>query len=221
MTTHALRDQTVAEIAIRLAGATSVFRRREIDVCDCADVPLAEAAAAQGLDIAELEAALEALGDAPSGAPQDTPGLVHHILTRFHDTHRRELPELAELARRVEAAHPEHPLAPRGLADLLQRALVELGDHMAKEEQVLFPAMQAGYRGSLEMPIRVMRHEHEAHADLLRALEHLTRGFAAPEDACPSWRALYVGAQKFAADLAEHLNLENNVLFPRFERRRS
>ena len=35
--------------------------------------------------------------------------------------------------------------------------------------------------------------------------------------ACRSWQALYAGAAKLRDDLIEHIHLENNVLFPRFQ----
>lgn len=218
-TMTAYRDRPVGDIAARLAGATAIFRRHEIDFCHSGEIPLAEAALRSGVDLADLEAALSALADTPADPPEETADLVAHILTRFHETHRRELPELVTLARRVEAVHRDHPQAPNGLADLLERAAAELGDHMTKEEQVLFPAMQAGYRGSLDMPIRVMRREHDGHAEIIHALAELTQGFVAPENACRGWQALYAGVGKLVADLTEHIHLENNVLFPRFERR--
>jgi regulator of cell morphogenesis and NO signaling len=43
----------------------------------------------------------------------------------------------------------------------------------------------------------------------------LTQGYAAPPEACGSWRALYGGLAAFEADLHRHVHLENNVLFPR------
>jgi len=218
-TSTALRDQRVGDIAVRLAGATAVFRKHKIDFCCGGDVALAAAAARRGVDVADLEAALGALAAELAETPEETPALVDHILTRFHETHRRELPELIKLGRRVEAVHGEHPDAPRGIADLLERAAAELGDHMAKEEQVLFPAMQAGYAGSLDMPIRVMRGEHHGHAEIIHALDEMTHGFVTPAGACRSWQALYAGVEKFVTDLTEHIHLENNVLFPRFERR--
>ena len=220
-TMTAYRDRTVGDIAVDLAGATALFRRHKIDFCCGGDIALAEAAARRGLDVADLEAALGALAATPADAPQESAALVDHILARFHETHRRELPELVKLARRVEAVRREHPQAPQGVADLLERAAAELEDHMTKEEQVLFPAMRAGYAGSLDMPIHVMRHEHDGHADIVHRLEDLTDGFIAPADACRSWQALLAGAEKFVTDLTEHIHLENNVLFPRFERRRS
>ena len=37
----------------------------------------------------------------------------------------------------------------------------------------------------------------------------------APEEACPSWRALYLRLGAFEAELMDHIHLENNVLFRR------
>ena len=118
-----------------------------------------------------------------------------------------------------EAVHSDHPAVPAGLADALETARAELDDHLRKEEQVLFPAMQAGYSGSLDMPIRVMRQDHDGHGEIVRRLESLAHGFVPPEGACRSWQALYAGLEKFVTDLTEHIHLENNVLFPRFQRR--
>jgi hypothetical protein len=60
--------------------------------------------------------------------------LIAHILARFHETHRAELPELVALAK----AH-----AP-GLLGPLQDLAVALELHMFKEEARLFPMMEQG-----------------------------------------------------------------------------
>jgi len=213
-----LADRLVAEIAASLPGATAVFRRHEIDFCCGGKVPLAEAAAAKGIPLDRVEADLAAL-DAPGAAPPvETGALIALILERYHAAHRRELPELLRLARRVEAVHGEHPAAPRGLPALLEEVAAELESHMQKEERVLFPALQRGGRHpNIGSPIAMMREEHDDHAAHLRQLESLTGNFVAPAGACPTWQALYAGLRKLADDLMEHIHLENNVLFPRFE----
>jgi regulator of cell morphogenesis and NO signaling len=216
-----IRDRKVGEIAANVVGATSLFRRHKIDFYCGGSVSLTEAASRRGLDPDALEAELCELPAKPRAAPLENAALVAHILSRFHETHRRELPELARLARRVEAVHRDHPTVPRGLADLLDVATRKLTDHMKKEEQVLFPAIRAAYLRSLDMPILVMRHEHREHAQIVHDLEEITGGFTAPGDACGSWQSLYGGVAKFVADLTEHIHLENNVLFPRFEGRQS
>ena len=221
MSIHAQAEtQTVGEIASALAGAAAVFRKHKIDFCCGGGVSLDEAARKRGIDPAAVRRELDALARKSPDAPTDSAALCDHIVERYHDVHRRELPELIKLARRVEAVHRDHSLAPKGLADALEAVLENLLDHMTKEERILFPAIRDGFAGSLFGPIAVMRHEHDQHGEEVRAVEALAHGFEAPEDACNSWRALYSGLDKFAADLAEHIHLENNVLFPRFERAR-
>ena len=142
--------------------------------------------------------------------------LIDLIEQRYHATHRRELPELISLARRVERVHAGNPDVPAGLADLLTTMDAELGDHMAKEENVLFPMMRRGGHPMIAQPIAMMRDEHDDHGEHLEAMERITQGGVPPEGACNSWRALYAGTRKFAEDLIEHVHIENNILFPRF-----
>jgi regulator of cell morphogenesis and NO signaling len=196
-----------------------VFRRFGLDFCCKGNVALAESARQRGVDVSEVERALAALDGAPdrTTAPDETPALIDHILQRYHETHRRELPELIRLAQKVEKVHAERSDAPRGLAALLQRMLAELQQHMAKEEMILFPTMKRG-GPPLDMPISVMRHEHDDHGEHLRELEALTNGITLPAGACRTWQALYAGLAKLQDDLMEHIHLENNVLFPRFSR---
>ncbi|MGA3399526.1 MAG: iron-sulfur cluster repair protein YtfE [Acetobacteraceae bacterium] len=211
-------DRTLADIATTLPGATGIFRRTKLDFCCGGKVSLTEAATAKGLKLADLEADLAALAALalPAERPEATDELIAMIETRYHATHRRELPELIRLARRVEAVHQAHPAVPRGLADLFETMAGELEVHMKKEELILFPLMRRGGHPMIAQPIAVLLSEHDDHGVHLRELERLTGDFAIPDDACPTWRALYVGARKFADDLVEHIHTENNVLFPRF-----
>jgi regulator of cell morphogenesis and NO signaling len=213
------RDRTLADIATTLPGATGIFRRYKLDFCCGGRVPLAQAAAQRGMPVEELEAELE--GVAALGLrgeqPETSEGLIELIETRYHAAHRRELPELVRLARRVEAVHKDKPDVPRGLAGLLEQMSIELEDHMQKEEQVLFPLMRRGGHPMIAQPIAVMLAEHDDQGAHLRSLETITNDFTPPAGACTTWRALYVAAKKLADDLVEHIHTENNVLFPRFQ----
>jgi len=212
-----LRDRRLGEVAVALPGATEVFRRFKLDFCCGGDQTLAEAAEARGVALETLEAALQALDPAGgSAAPREPIALIDHILTRYHAVHRRELPELAKLARKVEAVHRAHAQVPAGLAVALERMGEELESHMAKEEQVLFPLMRRGSHPMIDAPIAVMRSEHNEHGERLREIERLAHELRLPADACTSWRALYAGVGKLTDDLMEHIHLENNLLFPNF-----
>ena len=210
--------RTLADIATALPGATAIFRRNKLDFCCGGRISLADAAVAKGLPLTELEADLRSVADLslPAERPEATEDLIAVIETRYHAVHRRELPELARLARRVEAVHKANQAVPSGLADLLETMIAELDEHMQKEEQVLFPLMRRGGHPMIAQPIRMMLAEHDGHGAQLRELERITNDFLLPGDACSTWRALYLGAQKFADDLMEHIHTENNVLFPRF-----
>jgi regulator of cell morphogenesis and NO signaling len=211
-------NRTLADIAASLPGATALFREEKLDFCCGGKVSLADAMAARQKDPAPLTArlaALEATAE-PGDGPEDTDGLIDMILTRFHETHRREIPELVKLARRVEAVHRDVPSVPVGLADLLQHIGKELESHMQKEEQILFPMMRSGGHPMIDGPISVMLVEHEDHGANLRRLEALTNDFTPPAEACTTWRALYTGARKLTDDVMEHIHTENNILFPRF-----
>ena len=149
--------------------------------------------------------------------PENVDEIITYILERYHQVHRRELPELHALARHVEEAHAGHPAVPAGLSALLERMQEALESHMQKEEQILFPLMRAGGHPMIVHPIGMMRHEHDEHGEHLTALAALTNNMTAPDDACKSWQALYAGLAKLVADLNEHIRIENDVLFPRFE----
>ena len=93
---------------------------------------------------------------------QASPGdLIDHILARYHEVHRQQLPELIRLAMKVEQVHADSPDCPTGLADHLRDMRQELESHMQKEEQVLFPMLARGHGAMAVMPITMMRMEHD------------------------------------------------------------
>lgn len=143
--------------------------------------------------------------------------LVEHILNRYHDTHRDQLPEIIRLAQRVERVHSGHPDCPVGLSAHLEAMQAELDNHMAKEEQILFPMILRGISGMARGPISVMRSEHEDHAGALARLNELTNALQLPEEACNTWCRLYEEIGTFRQDLQDHIDLENKVLFARID----
>lgn len=208
----------LGELARNLPGATAVFRRHKLDFCCGGDVALVDAARQRGLDVRAIAGELLALDPAAGPELPESPGaLIDHIVARYHDVHRRELPELVLLAEKVERVHRGHADVPAGLAALLRDMQAELEDHMQKEETLLFPMMLRNPGANLSPPILRMRAEHDDHGAMLRRLHALTRDLTAPAEACNTWRALYAGVGKLADDLIEHIHIENNVLFPQYE----
>jgi len=211
-------SQAIGQIAVQLPGATAVFRRLKLDFCCGGHVSLDQAASDKGLDLQAVVHELSAL-QRPSELPDlGTPTeLVEHIIARYHEVHRAQLPELIRMARRVEAVHRDHSEVPAGLADALEAMEQELLSHMHKEEAVLFPMLRAGGNSFVSQPIAMMRHEHNDHGEALEHLASLTNDITPPMGACNTWRALYTGLAQLREDLINHIHLENNILFPQFE----
>lgn len=212
-----LLEQPIGQLACALPGATRVFHQHKLDFCCGGHVSLREAAEKRGVDLPSLLAKLEPLQqtdardrDWRSASSKD---LIDHILRRYHERHREDVPELVRLARRVEHVHAERADCPAGLADHLEAMYQELLSHMIKEEQVLFPMLLAGNNVAAGSPISMMRFEHDQHGEALAHLEKITGDITAPADACNTWRALYAGLVQLREDLMQHIHLENNVLF--------
>lgn len=69
--------------------------------------------------------------------------------------------------------------------------------------------------GSVGNPIGQMEAEHEDAGAALARMRSLTDNYALPDDACPTFAALYDGLAEIERDLHQHIHLENNILFPR------
>ncbi len=59
-----------------------------------------------------------------------------------------------------------------------------------------------------------IRHEHELADQALNEMRELTSNYRLPEDACENFAALYEGLIALEANLCEHIDLENDFLWP-------
>ena len=209
---------TLADLAVVFPAASRVFHRHGLDFCCHGGRALAEACANRGLDAAAVIAEIgseQAKGAPPRWDERPVAELADHIEGHYHRRLRAELPELVALAAKVESRHAEKASCPRGLRAHLEAVHEAVLSHLAKEEQVLFPMIRAGRGAFAGGPIHVMEAEHGDHAEDLRRTRALTADLTPPEEACPTWRALYLRLTELEAELMEHIHLENNVLFRR------
>ena len=213
-------DQPPGQIARELPGATAALQGLNLDFNE-ATRTLREVLAEKGIDASEATEALEKLlnqeGTGNDWQSLPTEVLIEHILSRYHDTHREQLPELIRMAQRVERVHGGNSSVPSGLSALLEHVQEDLEEHMKKEETILFPMIARGVMGLAVHPVGVMRREHDDHAAALEEIDRLTQGLTLPAKACGTWQALYRGLDTLKRDLAAHIELENGVLFPRVE----
>jgi regulator of cell morphogenesis and NO signaling len=214
----AYRDQPLGELALTIPRASALFRKLDLDFCCGGKQTLLRAATRKELNLEDIEAQLAALAEEPAekdwrAAPLAE--IIDHIIVRFHDRHREQLPELILQATKVERVHADKPNVPKGLAKYLTMLHQELSSHMMKEEQILFPMIKQGMGTQAAGPISVMESEHDDAGELLEVIKHTTNNVTPPPEACTTWKAMYNGINELIEDLMNHISLENNVLFPR------
>lgn len=211
-------DQTLAEIIERYPRAISIFRAYRLDFSCGGDTSLREAAQARLLPVEKLISELSGLEDrGQRTAPNDLEGLIDDIVARFHEAHRRQLPALIALSRRIEANARGQDAAPCGLTRELEKLAEDLLCHLDHEERTLFPRMRAGDPSLLNETSRI-RDDHQNQEESLEIIELLTNDFCPPPDANDDWRSLCRELKTFVDELMEHIHTENNVLLPLFEK---
>lgn len=217
----------VADIAVAMPATIKVFQRYHIDFCCGGRIPLAEACEQHGVDPHALLADLQAVhaGAAPESDWWHAPitDLVAHIQARYHEPLRAELPRLAAMLDKVVSRHGDSlPELLRPLQATYSGFFSDLIDHMLREDEVIFPAIVDAVRSSrgpewrwVEEPVEVLVAEHAAAGAALASMRAITRGYAPPEGACPTFRGLYFGLAQLEQDMHVHVHLENHILFPR------
>ena len=156
------------------------------------------------------------------------PELITHILDTHHVFTKSEMDRLQALTEKVIGAHGANHPELLQLRELWEKLCADLKPHMFKEEQILFPYMNALAQaadhklpapfapfGTVNNPIRMMMSEHDTAGDILREMRALTSDYKAPGDACISYQTLYQALEHFEKDLHQHIHLENNILFPK------
>jgi regulator of cell morphogenesis and NO signaling len=222
-------EKTVSDLVFERPSRSRVFEELGIDYCCGGGVSLAEACAGAGLDPGEVIAELERreAGQEEDGAGLTSMGLgelVDHIVETHHAYLREELPRLSFLVNKVANAHGgAHPELLE-LREVFEGLRAELEEHTEKEERMLFPACRelegAGSMpplpfGTVKNPIAAMMAEHVEAGEGLGRIRELTRGYAVPEDACNTYRAMLDGLAELERDTHYHVFKENSILFPR------
>lgn len=226
-------DMTVGELVAEKPGRSRIFEELQIDYCCGGRKPLEHACRDRGLDVQQVLERLDEADREPAEDERDwlqisMTELADHIQQTHHVYLRQELPRLAGLTGRVREVHGSKK---PGLVEVERTFLAlkaELEAHMMKEEQVLFPIIrqldeattaQAYHCGSANNPIAAMEHEHDNAGQALAKLRELTEGYAVPEDACGTYRAMLDGLELLERDRHLHIYKENSILFPRASQR--
>jgi regulator of cell morphogenesis and NO signaling len=154
------------------------------------------------------EASPHRLGELIAGIEQS-----HHAFTRDAIEHITKLFDAM-----TDAGEP----APLELRHCFDEVRADLIPHLMKEERILFPYIIAlesepanpphSCFGSIANPIRMMEIEHDHVKALLARQRKLSSNYAATSNAQTD--ALYAALLTLDNDLQQHIQMEDDVLFP-------
>jgi regulator of cell morphogenesis and NO signaling len=227
--------RTVRELALEVPNATRVFEKLGIDYCCGGGKSLEDACGAAHIPVKEVLERLQSTAEPASEAPVDSnwssallADLIAHIVRKHHIYTHDEIARLQPLFEKVYSVHGKNHPELFEISQAFHGLAQELTLHMMKEEKMLFPYIERMEEavlqkepvlpspfGTVENPVRMMMQEHDSAGDALRQMREVSHGYAAPDDACISYKTLYGALQEFEADLHQHIHLENNILFPR------
>src|SRR5215472_50743 len=226
-------ETKVNEIALSNPRARQILEDAGIDYCCGGGSSLEDACLRANVPAAEILQQLR-LNSEQAGpgeaqwASAPLAELTKHIREHHHQYVRDSIPRLRALVAKIREKHGGKHRELAKIEKLFGEVAREMLMHMQKEEQILFPFIDAMERAAngdgvieppffqtVKNPIYSMMREHDSAGELVRQIRSASEGYKAPADGCTSYQAAYQGLEEFEKDLHLHVHLENNILFPR------
>jgi regulator of cell morphogenesis and NO signaling len=228
-----LEKTTIGEYVAKDFRTASIFSKYGIDFCCKGNRTIEEACEKKFIDANEIREQIQTVLATKNDNTIDFQSWPLDLLVDYIEkTHHRYveektqilLPFLDKLCKVHGASHPEL----FEINELFKGCAGELAQHMKKEELILFPfikklvkatlsdePIQQPHFGTVENPIAMMMHEHDAEGERFRKIAELTHDYTPPADACNTYKVTFAMLQEFEQDLHKHIHLENNILFPK------
>ena len=230
MTFTITANSLVRDIVNELPKASDLFKKNRIDFCCGGNIPLSKAAEQNGLKvnniIEELKDVFEKYENTEKNVDvwtdSDSYTIINHVINNYHRVSEEELTMLSPYVTKVSRVHGEHHPELIKMNELFYEFKKELLEHMAKEEEIVFPLIKQLADGTAPNPeeaikmIVELEKEHDHAGEILRQIRAVTFDFALPADACGTYRLVYARLEALEGLTFMHVHLENNILFPRF-----
>ncbi len=159
--------------------------------------------------------------------PEDLP--LEELLIRLGEQHdnivREKLPDLRAMLEQAEQVdEPDHMPALAQIARELTDLRAEIDNHLAAEEDALFPyarQLLEAREGRAEVPSgdehagERLEREHETALAVLDKVSRLAAEYRPPADVSRPLREFFRGLEELEEQLSRHVQVEEEVLLPR------
>jgi regulator of cell morphogenesis and NO signaling len=213
----------------------NVFQRLGIQYCCGARVPLETVCEAHGLDLGSLIEELRKstrLTQLSSSLPFHTWNvdfLIDYIINVHHYYIREIFPSLEKELINFTGEHQEKYPVYTSLCAEFQKLKDNILTHINQEEESIFPYLRQVAHAydrkdsyarllvkTLRKPLaRMINDDHQILVETMHKFRNWTNNYVHPASSCASHKVILSKLKELDNDLAQHVYLENKVLFPK------
>jgi regulator of cell morphogenesis and NO signaling len=227
MKANNLRTMKTGDIVTHDFRTAAIFKNAGIDFCCGGETTLEKACTDKNLNLEKIELELLEVGKTEADPSLNFSGwdldkLCDHIVNTHHKTVMELLPQISYYTKKIADVHGSNHPELVEIAALFTKVEAELRPHLAKEEEVLFPAIKEVLHSNSQdskfitlREIAIMKTEHEYAGSVLDLIYTKSMNYALPLDACSTYELTFKLLEQFEDDLHIHVHLENNILYPK------
>jgi regulator of cell morphogenesis and NO signaling len=228
-------DSFINEIVTQDYRTSSIFLKYGIDYCCGGKSALREACESRGLNVEIIRNELNDVISTVNVSHSldfnnwDIDFLIDYIEYVHHHYLRQNLSIIDNmLAKLIQSNLAKYPNLVE-LQDYFKGLQLDLLPHLQEEENIIFPYIKqishaykrkdtygALFVRTLRKPIEnIIHHEEERLAQYLHRFRKLTNNYTPPPNSTLAQKVCYAKLKELDNDMAQHIHLENNILFPK------
>jgi len=227
-------NKSVATIVIENINTASIFKKYKIDFSIHGNMLLSQACEEKNTNLKQILKDLKAVNDKVYYLKDYNSWkldfLIDFLVNIQHEYKEENILLLKEYGEKVAAIYGEEYKELIEVNLLILKVADNILEHMKNEERIIFPYIKKlidantkkivtnTSNSPLNIPIDIIEDDHEKVSKTFKKIAELTNNYKIPENACISFKVLYLKLQQFEELLNNHIHIENNILFPKAKR---
>lgn len=224
-------NKSVATIVIENINIASVFKKYKIDFSIHGNMLLSQACEEKNTNLKHILKDLKAVNDKVYYLKDYNSWkldfLIDFLVNIQHEYKEENILLLKEYGEKVAAIYGEEYEELIEINLLILKVADSILEHMKNEERIIFPYIKKLIEANtkkivtntsnspLNRPIDIIEDDHQKVSKTFKKISELTNNYKIPENACISFKVLYLKLQQFEELLNNHIHIENNILFPK------
>jgi regulator of cell morphogenesis and NO signaling len=222
-------DSLVTDIVTGNYRTAEVFSKYDIDFCSANKMSLIKACELKGLNQTALMQELQQFSSAYQNADQwSVDFLIDYLMNVHHNYFKNNITLVQDYINKFIDGHPLTSRYFEQLPAITQKLYNRLTDLRNYETTNLFPYVKRlnyAYNnnevyGKLfiktlrKLSVEDLEHFHAQIEIFMAQVDHLTKNFILPDDACPAQKIMIEKLQEFVDYIKQHFLMEKKILLP-------